>query len=42
MLGEISRKLSINYSCTSGGGVFIRHLTVADSCAMIEVGFIFL
>ena len=40
MIGGKERRLRISFSCPSGGDVLIRHLTVADSCAVIEVSFI--
>ena len=40
--GERARRLSISSSFLSSGGVLIRHLTVADSCGVMEVSLSFL
>ena len=40
--GERLMRLNISSSCMSNGDLLIRHLTVASSCGVMEVSFIFL
>ena len=38
---ESSRRLRISYSCLSSRDLLIRHLTVSDSCGVMEVSWSF-
>ena len=39
VLGGRARRPRVSSSCPSGRDVLIRHLTVAASCAMIDIAF---